>query len=66
MRQGREIILCTLALLAGNALGDVENIRCLGEGWVAEETLAIALYCALRHPLDFSAALIARSASGER
>ena len=23
MRQGREIILCTLALLAGNALGDV-------------------------------------------
>lgn len=40
--------------LAGSAAPDEENIRALGEGWVAEETLAIAIYCALRYPDDFS------------
>lgn len=30
-----------------------------GEGWVAEETLGIAIYCALRHQDDFSAGVIA-------
>lgn len=37
-------------------------IRELGEGWVAEETLAIALYCSLRYIDDengFEKALIA-------
>ena len=38
---------------------DLDNIHKLGEGWVAEETLAIALYCALRHQNDFSAGVIA-------
>lgn len=45
--------------LAGNQAPDLENIHRLGEGWVAEETLAIAIYCALRHPDDFSAGIIA-------
>lgn len=45
--------------LAGNNLPDRENIRALGEGWVAEEALAVALYCCLRHPNDFSEAVIA-------
>lgn len=45
--------------LAENGEPDVCNIHRLGEGWVAEETLAIALYCCLRHPSDFSGALIA-------
>ena len=27
---------------------DLENIHRLGEGWVAEETLGISLYCALK------------------
>lgn len=40
--------------LAGNAAPDEENIRALGEGWVAEETLAISIYCALRYPGNFS------------
>lgn len=40
--------------LAGNTAPDEENIRALGEGWVAEEALAIAVYCALRYPGDFS------------
>lgn len=45
--------------LAGNSNGDYENIRLLGEGWVAEETLAIAIYCAVRYQDDFSKALVA-------
>ncbi len=45
--------------LSENADGDLDNIHLLGEGWVAEEALAIAIYCALRHQDDFSAALIA-------
>ncbi|MDE6520125.1 MAG: ADP-ribosylglycohydrolase family protein [Ruminococcus sp.] len=31
----------------------------LGEGWVAEETLAIALYCALKYSDDFEKAVVA-------
>lgn len=45
--------------LAGNAAPDEENIRALGEGWVAEETLAIAVYCALRYRSDFSRGVLA-------
>ena len=45
--------------LSENRLTDLENIHSLGEGWVAEETLAISLYCALRHQDDFSAGIIA-------
>lgn len=35
--------------LSENKYSDLNNIHRLGEGWVAEETLAIAIYCALRH-----------------
>ncbi len=45
--------------LSENSDSDLENIHRLGEGWVAEETLAIALYCALKYQNDFSAGLIA-------
>ena len=45
--------------LSENGLTDQENIRALGEGWVGDEALAIALYCALRHEHDFSAGIIA-------
>lgn len=45
--------------LAGNDKPDIENIRLLGEGWVAEETLAIAVYCSVRYSHDFSKAIIA-------
>ena len=41
---------------------DLDAIRELGEGWVAEETLAIALYCSLKYIDDengFEKALIA-------
>ena len=36
---------------------DMEIISRLGEGWVAEETLAIALYCSLKYPNDLKKAL---------
>ena len=45
--------------LADTQAPDLENIHRLGEGWVAEETLAVAVYCALRHADDFSAGIIA-------
>ena len=38
---------------------DEENIRKLGEGWVAEETLAIAIYAVGRHIDSFEDVLIA-------
>ena len=44
---------------AGNGGADEPNIRALGEGWVGDEALAIALYCALRYQDDFSRAMIA-------
>ena len=42
---------------AKNSSADEENIRALGEGWVAEETLAIAIYCSVKYQDDFSKAL---------
>lgn len=42
-----------------NEASDRENIRSLGQGWVAEEALAIAIYCSLRYVDDFSKGIIA-------
>ena len=47
------------AALSENTDDDLDNIHLLGEGWIAEEALAIAIYCALRHQDDFSACMIA-------
>ena len=41
-----------------NSKSDIDNIHYLGEGWVAEETLAIAIYCSLRYNDDFSKAIM--------
>lgn len=40
-------------------ISDLAAITQLGEGWVAEETLAIAIYCVLKYPTDFQRAIIA-------
>lgn len=40
-------------------MDDLDAIRQLGEGWVAEEALAIAVYCALKYSNNFEKALIA-------
>ena len=45
--------------LANKNLDDLEAIRELGQGWVAEETLAIAIYCSLKYSDDFDKAIIA-------
>ena len=44
---------------ADNDRPDVVNIEKIGGGWVGEEALAIALYCALKHFDNFEDALIA-------
>ena len=38
---------------------DLDAIHQLGEGWVGDEALAIAIYCALKYSNDFDKALIA-------
>lgn len=45
--------------LSENEADDLENIKQLGEGWIAEETLAIAIYCSLKYQNDFSKGIIA-------
>lgn len=52
--------LVNLAIdLSENEDSDINNIHMLGEGWTAEETLAIAIYCSLKYQNDFSAGIIA-------
>lgn len=38
---------------------DLDAIRTLGEGWVGEEALAIAIYCAAKYENEFEKAIIA-------
>ena len=45
--------------LSENESDDLDNIHRIGEGWVAEETLGIAIYCSLRHQNSFSDGVIA-------
>ncbi len=45
--------------LSSTDMDDLDAIRELGQGWVAEETLAIAVYCALKYKDDFDKALTA-------
>ena len=45
--------------LSYSELDDLDAIHLLGQGWVAEETLAIAIYCSLKYPKDIERALIA-------
>ena len=45
--------------LAHSDISDADAISELGEGWVAEETWAIALYCAIRHIDSVEDAIIA-------
>lgn len=52
------IINMAIALSKNND-EDLKNIKRLGEGWVAEETLAIAIYCSLKYQNDFSKGIIA-------
>lgn len=52
-----ELIHLAITLSENDEL-DVENIHKIGEGFVAEETLAIAIYCSLKYRNDFQKAII--------
>ena len=52
-------LINTAIALSENDKIDLDNIHTLGEGWVGEEALVIAIYCALRYQNDFSAGIIA-------
>lgn len=54
-----EMIMERAVELAFSDVDDLDAIHAIGEGWVAEETLAIAVYCALKYPTDFEKGLIA-------
>ena len=54
-----DIIDLAVKLAEDGSERDLDNIHRLGEGWVAEETLGISLYCALKYQDDFSAGVIA-------
>lgn len=45
--------------LAAADIPDAEAIRALGEGWVGDEALAIAVFCALRYQDDLAECLVA-------
>ena len=45
--------------LSSSDMDDIDAIHALGEGWIAEETLAIAVYCALKYPPDIEKGLTA-------
>ena len=53
-----KIIDRAIDLAENSADSDLDNIHRLGEGWVAEEALAIALYCVLKYQDDFSRGII--------
>lgn len=54
-----DLIDKAISLAADNEIDELDAIRELGEGWVAEETLAIAIYCSLKYEKDFEKAMIA-------
>lgn len=54
-----KLIDSAIELSENEHLDDLEAIRKLGHGWVAEETLAIAIYCSLKYSDNFDKALIA-------
>ena len=66
----QETLDALVGAVKAKAAGDpgVASVEALGEGWIAEEALAIAVYCALVHPEveQFRAALsLAVSHSGD-
>lgn len=48
-----EQLMIKAVQLAHEDMDDLDAIRELGQGWVAEETLAIAVYCAIKYQDDF-------------
>lgn len=53
-----ELVDRAVALAGRNDIDDKTALHKIGEGWVAEETLAIGIYCALKYEGDFEKAII--------
>jgi ADP-ribosyl-[dinitrogen reductase] hydrolase len=51
-------VLQAETLSARSGLEGPSGVRRLGQGWVGEEALAVSLFCALRHPDDWRAAVV--------
>ena len=54
-----QLLLQRAVDLAASDMRDLDAIHQLGEGWVGDEALAIAVFCALRHADSFADAVIA-------
>ena len=55
-----------LSLLDGGAEPRAETVAQIGQGWIAEEALAVSVYCAVAFPDDFRrAVLLAVNHSGD-
>ena len=52
-----QLLMRAVKLAQDPAVSDLDGIHALGEGWVAEEALAIAVFCAVRYQHDFAAAI---------
>ena len=59
LMQTLNVLIDKSLYLANEDIPEHEAIRQIGEGWIAEETLAIAVYCCAKHFDDFEKALIA-------
>lgn len=46
-------------VLSEEDIDDLDAIHALGQGWIGDEALAIAVYCSLKYPEDIEKALIA-------
>lgn len=53
-----ELMHKAVSLAKGDLL-DTDAIHMLGEGWSAEEALAIAIYCSLKHERNFRSGVVA-------
>ena len=53
----QNMIQKAIQLALDPAIADLDGIHALGEGWVGDEALAIAVFCAVRYQDDFAAAI---------
>jgi ADP-ribosylglycohydrolase len=52
-------MICNAIDLTFNDLDDITNISDIGKGWVGDEAIAIAVYCAVKYSKNFKKAIIA-------
>lgn len=55
--ESRDLLEKAVALALDRNVPDLDGIHQLGEGWVGDEALAIAVFCAVRYQNDFAAGI---------